>query len=93
MFKLFVVFGLLAVALQCSAYPAEDATTASAAPCLCEPDFNPLCGKDGLLYGNRCVFKCINAQRKAEGKEPIEPAAFQDDCFPFIRQKHPIKSY
>ncbi|XP_060070921.1 uncharacterized protein LOC132550845, partial [Ylistrum balloti] len=30
--------------------------------CSCPNNYNPICGKDGQNYGNKCLAKCANAK-------------------------------
>lgn len=32
-------------------------------PCICTQEYNPVCGKNGAIFGNECVLRCSGFER------------------------------
>ena len=50
--------------------------------CICSKNYDPVCGVDGVTYGNNCYLECANIEKENDG----ECGMFVFDYF-FIKKK------
>lgn len=77
---IFLYFGIIPLIVQSSSIPTTcSCTTTTAKPqssCICPLYVDPVCGSDGVTYGNICFFNC------AKQKNPKLTVAYKGECNP-----------